>query len=331
LTENEGDLVERATAQAKAKRVDRKAKRRVKREEKRAAERWWKLEDSLEKAQPHLEDWAADYEPPRAKIRVGSDRQLDPAGLFIPIHDLHYGKYAVEAECGADYNREIAEDRAKTAVESVLRTAVRQSSIEQIYAICGTSDWHHIDRDSPPSTTAGTPQDTDGTIGEILAGAQSLAVELIDEMRSVAPTDMVYCEGNHDRVTGLATHRFLRGWYREAEDVTFTKNRRPRQYFSYGPTSVCAHHGEIKKSQLKQLGNVIAREHHWNEYVMAVSGHKHFRKADDHGGGLMMHQCLSLSGSDRWHERNLYTGLPGLQAFVLDKEEGPTATPTWYV
>lgn len=47
--------------------------------------------------------------------------------------------------------------------------------------------------------------------------------------------------------------------------------------------------------------------------------------------GLLMHQTPSLSGSDLWHDKNLYTGLPGLQAFVLDREDGPVCTPTWYV
>ncbi|MCS4044652.1 hypothetical protein GGQ00_003112 [Salinibacter ruber] len=63
---------------------------------------------------------------------------------------------------------------------------------------------------------------------------------------------------------------------------------------------------------------------------MAISGHKHFRKAENKSG-LLMHQTPSLSGSDLWHDKNLYNGLPGLQAFVLGREDGPVCTPTWYV
>jgi hypothetical protein len=63
---------------------------------------------------------------------------------------------------------------------------------------------------------------------------------------------------------------------------------------------------------------------------MAISGHEHFRKADDKSG-LLVRQCPSLSRSDRWHDKNLYNGLPGLQAFVLDREEGPISTPTWCI
>jgi hypothetical protein len=60
-------------------------------------------------------------------------------------------------------------------------------------------------------------------------------------------------------------------------------------------------HGDVRKSQLKEIGNVIAREHGFGEYTMAISGHKHFRKIDDKSG-LLMHQTHSLSGSDRWHD-----------------------------
>lgn len=82
----------------------------------------------------------------------------------------------------------------------------------------------------------------------------------------------------------------------------------------YGVTKGCFFHGDVHKSQLKELGNTIAREHGSGEYTTAISGHKHFRKADNKSG-LMMHQTTSLSGSDLWHDKNLYTGLPGLQSF----------------
>ena len=64
------------------------------------------------------------------------------------------------------------------------------------------------------------------------------------------------------------------------------------------------HHGEIKRAQLKSLGTIIAKEAEWNEHVIAVSGHKHFRQSDD-DSGLVTHQTLSLSGSDRWHKRSV--------------------------
>jgi len=298
---------------------------------KRQAAKWQNRREEikriLEGQSEQVADWAPDYDPPAVNFNSQADEK---GALVLPIHDLHYGKYALEEECGADYNREIARDRAESAVRKVLEEACRLRDIEKIYTVCGTSDYLHIDQDKPPSTTAGTPQDTDGTIGEIVSGGQKLAVELIDIMRSVAPTEVIYCEGNHDRVGGLHMHGFLRAWYRDSEDVSFSKTRRHRQYFQYGPTSGCIHHGEIKKSQLKELGTVIARENGFNKYTMAISGHKHFRKAEDKSG-LLLHQCLSLSGSDRWHDRNMYKSLPGLQGFVLDRGDGPIATPTYYI
>lgn len=63
---------------------------------------------------------------------------------------------------------------------------------------------------------------------------------------------------------------------------------------------------------------------------MAISAHKHLRSTIEKSG-LLMHQTPSLSGSDLWHDKNLYTGLPGLKTFVLGRERGPVCTPTWYV
>lgn len=94
-------------------------------------------------------------------------------------------------------------------------------------------------------------------------------------------------------------------------------------------TKGCFFHGDIRKSQLKEVGNAIARKYGFGEYTLVISGHKHFRKAEDKSG-LLLHQCPWLSGSDLWHDRNLYTGMTGLQAFVIDAELGPTATLTHY-
>ncbi len=50
---------------------------------------------------------------------------------------------------------------------------------------------------------------------------------------------------------------------------------------------------------------MIAREHGFGKYTMAISGHERFRKADDKSG-LLMHQTSSLYGSDLWHDKNLH-------------------------
>lgn len=330
LDEDADELAEKAADRAKAAKAKKKAQQKKSREDEKAARKWYELEDALDEAAEKFSEWHAAYNPPEFRVRVGAHRKLNESALLLPVHDLHYGKYATEEETGADYDRDVAENRAHEAVDQVLTQAARTAHIEEIHAVCGTSDFLHIDQDSPPRTTAGTPQDADGTIGEIIAGGQALAVELIDKMRAVAPTKVHYAPGNHDRVASQWMHSFLQAHFSGAAGVTFTEDRRTRQYWEYGVTKGCFFHGDVRKSQLKELGNTIAREHGFGEYTMAISGHKHFRKADDKSG-LLMHQTPSLSGSDRWHDRNLYTGLPGLQAFVLDRERGPVSTPTWYV
>jgi predicted phosphodiesterase len=331
LEDEESELAQRAADEQKAARVGRKAKRREQREMERAAENWWQFESTVDEAAERFTGWAERYSPPRLRLRVGPQRALEPATLILPIHDLHYGKYAAEDECGARYDRAVAARRATEAVEFVLEQAARTARIERIITVCGTSDYLHVDRDmGGPQTTSGTPQDTDGTMAEIMEGGQRLAVQLIDRMRSLAPTRVVYCPGNHDYHASQWMHAFLKSWYRQTDAVTFSEGYRTRNYFTYGVTKGVFFHGDVRKGQLKELGNTIAREHGFGQYTMAISGHKHFRQADDKSG-LLMHQCLSLSGSDRWHDKNLYTGLPGLQAFVLDRERGPIATPTWYV
>jgi len=83
--------IEHFSEEAKRREIDRKARRKQKRERDKAARQWWKLEDDL----------------------------------VLPIHDLHYGKYATREEVGANYKREIASERAYEAVDAVLEQALR--------------------------------------------------------------------------------------------------------------------------------------------------------------------------------------------------------------
>ncbi|MCS4044651.1 hypothetical protein GGQ00_003111 [Salinibacter ruber] len=50
-------------------------------------------------------------------------------------------------------------------------------------------------------------------------------VELIDKMRSVAPTEVVYCPGNHDFQASTWMHSFLEAHYRSEGDVAFSRDR----------------------------------------------------------------------------------------------------------
>lgn len=286
----------------------------------RDAQKWWRYEDNVEDVVAGMEGWVSNYSAPNIQVTNGGAK----AALAFPLHDLHYGKYASELEVGERYDRDIAEERAMAATDHHLTESLKMREIEEIHAVVGTSDYMHVDMDSPPTSTAGTPQDTDGTIGDIILGGQKLMVKIIDQLRSVAPVTVYFCPGNHDRMSSIHMHRFGQAWYRGVEDVTFTDNLRPFQYFHYHNNTGCYFHGDVRKSQLKSLGNIISTDVGFNKHTMAISGHKHFTLAED-VSGLMMHQCMSLSGSDRWHKRQLYAGRQGMETFILDrKAPGPT-------
>jgi hypothetical protein len=300
------------------------------RELKTAAEKWHKFEGAVERSNELFQQEMEDYEPPEANIQVTDVQGLEDAALVVPIHDLHYGKYATREECGARYDREIAAQRAHTAVDEVLEQSLRVANIKKIITVCGTSDFYHIDADKPAATGSGTPQDADGTYEEIMAGGRKLGIEILDKMRSVAPVENHYCPGNHAPKASSWMHAFLDNHFRRADDVTHTKDRRGRQYWTFGVNRGVMFHGDAPKKQIRKIGNIFAREHGFGEYTFAVSGHKHFSEFTDKAG-LLMHQFPSLSGSDKWTDDNLYSSLEALQSFVLGKESGPLSMPTYYV
>ena len=86
-------------------------------------------------------------------------KSLDPHCLVIDPADIHIGKLCTSFESGEDYNTQIAVARVIEGVQGILDKA-SGFNIDKIVFI-GGNDVLHIDTPKR-TTTAGTPQDTDG-------------------------------------------------------------------------------------------------------------------------------------------------------------------------
>jgi hypothetical protein len=72
---------------------------------------------------------------------------------------LHIGKLATAFETGEDYNSQIAVKRAKDGLQGILNKS-EGFYIDKVLFVAG-NDILHTDN-TKRTTTAGTPQDTDG-------------------------------------------------------------------------------------------------------------------------------------------------------------------------
>ena len=184
------------------------------------------------------------------------------------------------------------------------------------------ADWFHVDNEQG-TTTRGTPQDMAGSPAEILMGGCELAREQIEMLRGIAPIQVVFMNGNHDRHTALALALYLHAVYEICDDVEVIVSPRNRQYFRLENNLLGFTHGDFVKGV--DLPVVMANEKRddWGTATNRVwfTGHKHPTHMIESGGCFVI-QLPSLSGHDRYHHKHGYLNRPGIFAFLLDAEEG---------
>ncbi len=287
--------------------------------------KWRKVEESI--LMPLLA--AIRENPPEhtvPQIKVSSE--VTPYMAVIGLTDLHFGKYSDEKENFESYSMQEARDRLMSSTADVLGRMSYFGRPERLLAPVG-SDFVHIDNDAGASTR-GTPQDTDGTPGEILVGACRLMVDWVDMLRTMAPVELVLMSGNHDRILGLSVLLYLHAYYRDVSGVTVSLDRTPRVYRAYGKNLIGFAHGDTvsKTQELAGLMSTEAREH-WSQcsHRTIYTGHLHMERSEtDSTYGVTRRQIAAISGPDRWHTRNGYVGAPrSLPAYLHERERGLVA------
>ena len=272
-----------------------------------------------------IKENASKYKVPKINFNVKNNKLRKFAAVMTPT-DFHYGKYGWRDESGTDYSREIAEAVLIEKTTEAIRL-VTEFGVPEKFIVGAGSDWFHIDTWNG-TTTAGTPQDTDGNFSQIFSEGCDLAVKYIDMLRQVAPVEIILMAGNHDRQSSLSILNYLYAWYRNCPDVIVRRSPAPRQYLVYGKSLLGFTHGDKPKlKDLPALMSIEAKKEWGNsENRMWFTGDKHHEMTLDFGG-VQIYQMPCLSGEDRWHVQSGYTmSRKALSAYLIDIENGMFAS-----
>ena len=281
------------------------------------ANKWRHLDDAFyQEFKNALND---KYLPPKQVKTIKMDK-ANPYAVVISPTDLHFGSGAWIDETGNEYDTKIARTRLLDRTNNLISRLPGRP--EKIIVATG-SDWFHIDNEQG-MTTSGTPQDMSASPTQIFMDGCMLAQEHIETLRGVAPIEIVFMRGNHDRHLSLALMMFLKATYETIDDVTVIVDPKLRQYLSYGNTLLGFTHGDGAKST--DLPSMMAKEEweNWGtcEHKVWFHGHLHHQQVIEKGGAMVV-QLPSLAGDDRWHHRKGYVlARPGLSAHLIDVELG---------
>jgi hypothetical protein len=246
--------------------------------------------------------------------------------LVIDIADLHIGKLATAFETGEDYNSQIAVKRAKDGMQGILDKA-KGFNIDKVLFVAG-NDILHTDN-TKRTTTAGTPQDTDGMWYENFIMAKNLYIELLEKLISFAEVDVVYNPSNHDLTHGFFLMQLIEAHFSKST-INFNVDLKHRKAFKYGNNLIGTTHGDGAK--IEHLPLLLATEFPilWSEtkHRYIYSHHIHHKTSKDFIG-VTFETLRSPSGSDSWHHKNGYTGVPkAVEGYIHHKEFGQVARLT---
>ena len=244
--------------------------------------------------------------------------------LVIDPADVHIGKLCDSFETGEAYNNQIAVQRVLEGVQGIL-DKTSGFNIEKILFI-GGNDILHIDTPRR-TTTAGTPQDTDGMWYTNFLIAKQLYVEILEKLLTVADVHFTFNPSNHDYVHGFFLADVIRTWFKDCGQITFDCSISHRKAFKYGLNLIGTTHGDGAKNQ--DLPLLMATEFpiEWSEtkHRYVYTHHVHHKMSKDYIG-VTVESLRSPSGTDSWHSRNGYAHAPkAVEGFLHHKTQGQIA------
>lgn len=248
----------------------------------------------------------------------------------LSLADLHVGKYAWAEETGGeDYDSDIASERLRESVIGLIAKA-KGFPIERILWVVG-NDLLQADNERN-ETTKGTRQDVDTRYKRVFRTACDLQVWAIEQLREVAPVDVIVVPGNHDQLSAFHVGMFLEAWFRRAKDVGIDNGANLRKYYCYGATLLGLTHGNEEKPADLPLIMAVEQPKLWAEAIHREwhLGHMHTRRetrytAGDTHKGIAVRVLPSLCSTDWWHYGKGYVGGPkAAEAYLYEYRSGYT-------
>jgi predicted phosphodiesterase len=274
---------------------------------------------SIEELEEHFKEFSEKYKSPINKNYkfISSNKMFE-----IPVMDLHLGKLGWEKEVGENYDYRIAETRFLKVINDFINRTKHYNFDKIIFPI--GNDWFNFDT-IEGTTTHGTKQDNDLRWQKLFLKGIELLIKAIDMLSEVAPVEIFYVSGNHDKTTSYYATNYIYAWYRNSKNITVSIEPQTRKYIEFGNCLIGYAHGDTEKKRIDGIMQVEAREswgrtkfHEWH------LGHLHSEQTKEENG-IIIRNISSITGSDAWHIESGYVGaIRKAQAFVWDKEIGLT-------
>jgi len=285
-----------------------------------------KEEQDLKKLCEDLIKDLKQYSPQYTKIK--HQKKAEGHLFFCCPSDLHIGKLCKSFVSGSEYNSQIAVLRALEGVRGCIEKAKGFNIDEVVFLLSG--DLLHVDS-LKNTTTAGTPQDTDGLFSDNFLLAKRLMVEIIEMLMQLANVKILFTAGNHDHVTGFLMAQVLQAHFRLSKNVSFDIDLTMRKYHKYHNNLIGSCHGDrIKWDLLPMLMADECKDWSSTKYRYMFTQHVHHKISNKDFIGCSIESLRSPSEADAWHHKSGYqsSNNKAIESFIFHKQFGQVARIT---
>ena len=261
-------------------------------------------------------------------VELPESELFDDSGcvLEICIPDLHSGLLSWRCETGEDYDLNIAKERFFKAISDIIRRSGVHSFSKVLLVTLG--DLLHTDNDSQ-TTTKGTFQQVDGRLAKIFDCTLDMLIDAVKMLSSLAPVEVIYISGNHDRVLGYTLVKAAKKAFEGNEKITFDTSPNPQKFRLIGNSLVGWTHGDMpKKNMHGWLQDRARKEFGESKYAEIHSGHYHSEQVVC-AAGVTIRYMPNLASASYWEHQQ---GFPNTTKTVIcyrwHKEKGLRSI--WY-
>jgi hypothetical protein len=159
--------------------------------------------------------------------------------------------------------------------------------------------------------------------------AKNLYIDLLEQLLTFAEVEVVYNPSNHDLTHGFFLMQLIEAHFHKST-IRFNVDLKHRKAFVYGKNLIGTTHGDGAKAE--NLPLLLASEFpiEWSKtkHRYIYSHHVHHKTSKDYIG-CTFETLRSPSGTDSWHYKKGYTGVPkAVEGFIHHKEFGQVARLT---
>jgi hypothetical protein len=196
------------------------------------------------------------YAPQYPAIVRAVSKFKDNVMLEISPFDPHLGMLAWAPETGADWDIKIATEVLRNAVSDILQRA-SSMPVQRIVIPVG-QDFYHLNSTEYVTPKAHNVLSVDGRFPKIYLSGYECMRGMIDDCLAVAPVELKYVPGNHDKATSFTLCHALSAHYDKCKHVTIDLSPKARKVIVHGRVLLGFTHGESERG--RDLPMVFASE-----------------------------------------------------------------------